>query len=254
MNRISGAALALPWITLSAACGAAEGADTAQVEAALSAVETASVWTHAGEMSAPILERDPNTADLLDGARAAYALRMFCPQLTLVNGVLTVDFGAGCQIGVHTVSGSLTLTSAPTENLLTLSFVQLSDGDRQLDGALELSAAEALATTQGNLTVTQDGTVTEHLFSGTLANDGRGVTVNGVASRVEGANTSDLVMDGVYKVLSDCYPSAGQITLERSSSPTVLVTFSASTGSTGEVEVQLGMLPSQTVVLPSCGP
>ncbi len=255
MYRHSSAAYALSW-TLLSACGGAVGPGStqieAQVEAGLAAADSASVWSRASEMSAPIFERDPEVSDLIEGAAGAYALRMTCPQLTRASSSLTVDFGAGCEVGAHTISGLMTLTSASARALLTVDFVQLSDGDRQLDGSLELSLAEALASAQGSLTVTQDGAVTEHLFSGTLASSGQGVTMDGVASRVEGADIADLSFDEVFKAFGDCYPSAGRVTLDRSSSPTVVVTFSASTPSTYEVSVRVGGLPPQTVELPPC--
>lgn len=237
-----------------AACGGAETPDTGSSADALVAAESAQALARATETAAPLVERDGAAADVMSAVRDAYGRRMTCADVALSAGLLSVDFGAGCDVNGHTLSGTFTVahTRTGTSSSFTLSLADLSADGTTVDGTVHTAAEAGTLSADATLMVSDGAAMTELLFEGEATPDSAGIALEGSASRDDGAIARSLAFTGIYVVYGDCYPSAGQVAIDGSGQPTTTVTFSAATPTTGEVSVQVGRLPAQTVTLPAC--
>lgn len=231
--------------------------DTASAEAAVvaDAAETAMVWAEASALTTPVNERDSGS-DLLGSVDVSYARRSPCATRSRQNGTLRIDFGTGCTYRQWTISGALSFSGSrsPTGSELEVGFEQLASGQRAIDGTVRVGTSRTSTSVSltGDLQTQNGTTMVDHLFAGTFSGTGTGVELTGTASRDDGTTMRDLDIAQVALDFGDCYPNSGTITVERSNQPRVIVGFSASTQITGEVSVQVGVLPPQTVILPPC--
>lgn len=237
-----------------AACGGAEDPEVNASAEAVMAAGSAQAVTQATEAAGPLAERDGAAADVMGSVQDAYGRRMRCADVASSAGMVSVDFGAGCDVNGHTVSGAFTvgLTRTDGEAAFTLTLSDLSSGGRAVDGTVHASGGAGTLSADATLTVSEGTALTEHLFAGTAVPDAAGVTLDGTAHRDDGALARDLAFTGLYVAYGDCYPSAGQVAVDATGQPTTTITFSTATPTTGEVSVQVGRLPAQTVTLPAC--
>lgn len=237
------------------ACGGADAPeDRVDPEAEVAAAaETTAALIAAGEVAGPTSEPSDGAEDVMEEVRAAYGRRMSCAAISFASGVLEVDFGAGCPVHGHTVAGAFTVayTRTPTA-AFTLTLDDLSADGVVRDGTVHLSRGSGAVAADATLLVTDGPVTTEHLFAGTMTPDATGIALEGAARRDDGSQARDLAFTGVYVRYGDCYPSAGQVTVDASGQPTTTVTFDVQTPSTGQVQVAVGRLPAQTVTLPAC--
>ncbi len=220
---------------------------------ALVVADSVSALGVAAEVASPLAAR-PTAGDTMSGVRDVYERKITCAEVSLASGMVSVDFGSGCQLHGHTVSGAFTVTHTRTSSASTFGVLLdgLSSQGQAVDGRVNVSGSGAVITANATLMVTASSMMSEHLFTGTFSPDAAGVLIEGSSSRDDGATARNLTYDAVYLSYGDCYPTAGTITVEGSGQPATTVTFSAATASSGEVSVRVGRLPAQTVVLPAC--
>ena len=179
----------------------------------------------------------------------------------------TITF-ADCELEEtgESLTGAVTLSVSFHPTSFGLTFSSLTSGSRNIDGSLTLNVGGACQTDDqactpcgdsdpscgarrvsqrtvtGNLTITDGGSTTLAIESLSIVNtSGAGTTVSGtVTSGGITVAASDLSWNQ-----GDCLPSSGTVTLDES----LIVTFDASTPTTGNVSVQLPPLPPVTQML-----
>lgn len=252
LGRIA-AAFAMLGPLLFVACGGAGTGPITAASQAVAAADSALALGTAAQVASPFAKRAP-TRDTMNGVRDAYHRKMSCADVALAAGMVEVNFAQGCEVNAHTVSGGFTVTHTRTSSASTFGVLLdgLSSYGKTLDGTIQVSGRGSVVTADATLMVSEMSVMAEHLFSGTFTPDATGVIIDGSASRDDGGSARNLAYDTVYLAYGDCYPSAGQITLDGSGQPLTTVAFDAATPSTGEVTVQVGGLPAAAVVLPAC--
>lgn len=226
------------------ACGGEGSADPSTTEAAaLGAAEASAAWAEAAAATSPVFDVDGGTG-FLEAATAAYASGSPCATRSVSGGTLTVDFGSGCTYRGYTVTGAVDVAASAGSGAIRadLAFRSLSAGVRTLDGTLTLGARLGSGVAiDAQLSVAESTVTTDLTLSGTAVASQTEVTVDGSASRSDGVESQSLSMSSVSVAYGDCYPSAGSVVVQTSSSPRTTVTFSAATPTTGAVTVQVGL-------------
>jgi hypothetical protein len=163
-----------------------------------------------------------------------------CGSVVLNGASVTVDFGSGCKLtnGV-TASGRVTATvsQASGTTTITLAFSSLVVDGASLSGTASFATTNGTAfTTNANLTTASTTYVVTNLA---IASTAGTITINGAVGTGTGDQATTSTFGQVSWKLGTCYPSAGTITIKRGLI-TAVVTFSATTPSTGAVTVTIG--------------
>jgi hypothetical protein len=195
-------------------------------------------------------------AENADALAAALAdkLRDPCPAVSVSHDLgtasLSIDFGSGCTVAGHTISGQVTATAYEATPYrypgysLILTSVQV-DG-LSADGSLWVYDPPAAGIYVGFDVTGNDGRAA---FSGsfTLDADRKGVTFSGEGSYhpADEPAAVDFTAEGVHYAFGACYPDAGSLTIRRDPvrpgpAPEVVITFLSTTPSDGIVQVSIG--------------
>jgi hypothetical protein len=189
------------------------------------------------------------------GQEARTNLGTTCGTVTVTGTSVTVDYGAppGCVLknGI-TASGSVTaaVTAASPTLTVALTFSALVVNGQSLAGSASFATSNGSSFTV-NATLTSGSTtfkVTNLSVTGTA---GGTITIDGSASSGAGDGANQMTFAQVTWKLGDCYPNGGTLTIKRGLI-TALVTFSATTPTTGLVTVKVGK-KTTTQALPTYG-
>src|SRR5262249_37457375 len=126
---------------------------------------------------------------------------------------------------------------------LTLTFSSFSVDNRTFTGTA------SFATTNGStFTVTLDLTASAKAIKGTLTVTGSpgSFTIDGPLTVTEGGTSSTVTFKGVVYQPGQCYPNAGTATIAKGSLPQTTITFSATTATTGTVQVTTGKVTASS--------
>jgi hypothetical protein len=176
-----------------------------------------------------------------------------CGTVKVSGATVTASFGAppGCTLmsGV-TVSGTVIAAVTTSGGTVTIALTLES----LIAGGKALSGTASFATSNGtSFAVTTNlvsGTTTQ-TASLTVTGSSTAFVINGTASSIEGGVTTMFTFKSVVWQPGQCYPQAGSLEVAKGAT-TLTMTFSASTPSTGEVEVTAGKR-SYPLTLPAYG-
>jgi hypothetical protein len=182
----------------------------------------------------------------------AQANLVACGNVALSGNTVTANFGAppGCHLtSGGTISGTIAVavTKTGTNVNISLMFTAVVINTQTLSGGV------TFVTTDGaGFSITGSFTVNGTKFAPgiTLTGAAGAVTIDGSLS-ITGTSTTSLTFTAVEWKSGDCYPDAGALSVDKSA-VSVTVTFSASTPSTGAVEVTVGKKTSAQT-LPTYG-
>ncbi len=176
-----------------------------------------------------------------------------CGSVTINMATVTISFGAapGCTMksgaqASGTVAIGITKTGSTTTLMVTFTQVVVNGTDLAGTASFSTTTGSAFATTF-NLTskgATVSGTV---MVTGSVGS----MSFDGTVMQTKGGTTTAATFTGVVWKKGDCYPSAGTVKISLGIINET-VTFSATTPTTGEVQVKLGAKTS-TVKLPAYG-
>jgi hypothetical protein len=239
----------------------AEAADASSRASSVTAVASAKAVTALFVQEDPTLDVS-RTALANADAVATQLTGAVCGTATVTHAAgsatVSVDFGAGCtvpNVGFVAGAASVTISKQLSRLDLAFTFTTLSVEDKTIDGTLDMSTSDATSfSVTANLT-SGSGDV---MFMGyaQLDANGAGVTFggNGMAKGV--AYTAS----NVHHAFGGCYADAGTVTIGRVVvgrrgslvAVTDVITFDATTPSTGVVTVTVNAVKS-TVTLPPYG-
>ncbi len=175
-----------------------------------------------------------------------------CGNVSLSGNTVTAKFGAppGCHLtSGGTISGTIAIaiTKSGTNVNISLMFTDVVINTQTLSGGV------TFVTTDGaGFSITGSFTVNGTKFAPgiTLTGSAGAVAIDGSLS-ITGTSTTSLTFTAAQWKSGDCYPAAGALSIDKSA-VSVAVRFSASTPTTGAVEVTVGKKTSAQT-LPTYG-
>jgi hypothetical protein len=211
------------------------------------------------QISDELFNFDPTidvTKSSMENAMAirATADALGCGTVLLDAAMVLVDFGAapGCTLKNGTqVSGTASLAVLGQSGTITVS---VSFFDVVVNGVDLTGSAEFTTTTGNTFTVTFNLMSKGAKVMGTVMVVGApgNMTIDGMVTQQKGGGAAtSATFTGVQWKKGDCYPSSGALAISRGR-VSQTATFSATTPSTGKVEVKVGT-KTTTVTLPAYG-
>jgi hypothetical protein len=234
------------------ACNAPSNEETAAQAAAAVGQSVSALTTNAAiaDEAATAQTGQPDDPKAPDGVEGTS-----CVTTQLTQAGLRVDFGTGCTINGHTYAGAYTIRVSLFGGLsVSLDFDSFVVDGRTQQGDISIGVGRGFVSAHADLAI-DDGSLRQEIsLDGELRVENQNLDFNGSGRYADGTIDVSLAATGLHSVVGQCYADAGSVTVEAVGYPTAVVTFDASTPSTGIVTVTVGnfSMPQALPPTPNC--